>query len=35
MLIAPGVYRAIVNIVYPANNLDYKNARLIKMLGIK
>jgi fibro-slime domain-containing protein len=35
MLVAPGVYRVILYIIYPANSLGYKNVRLVKMLGIK
>ena len=35
MLVAPGIYRAVVYINYPANSLNYKNARLVKSLGVK
>ncbi len=35
MLLAPGVYRAVVYITYPANTLNYKNARLITKLGVR
>jgi hypothetical protein len=34
-LVSPGIYRAIIDIVYPSNNLDFKNARLVKTLGVK
>ncbi len=35
MLTSPGIYRAVVSITYPANTLNYKNARLITKLGVR
>jgi len=35
MLVAPGIYRAVLSITYPANSLGYNNARLHTTLGVK